>query len=466
MIDIGPRYGVRAYFRDLREKTRSLAGPVSTAWFEDACAATRRTMTPATISGMVADHERIVVDHGGFGFIEKWTTVLGRPACHSTGYVPIAVRIRNHSADGEPYDEDVVLVRRLDMEVSSRRIVYSMATAHMAITRHALERLYVRAGCHYTTFAETLRDELLRSMCGLAIAAAADIGHVRESWPADYQHQAIPFGSGLMIMDGRLFSDWNVDGGHRVPLAQQNVIKNGKSQQRRPLLSRFNSMIVEHPEHPDQKVWASRVFTTRTYVDRVDMTRQKSSYHENFQRLLDDYDFQPLLQTYFRPRPYEDESPIEIDLPGRALDLIADLTREASGMFEVERRIPVCSVKEQIGDIVTTTDRDEALRPAKGRPGPVSMNSIEIVEAVHRGSGPDAYARGHAVLLHEDGSRRDVSFMVQGSNYAALAKRLVVGEVMSVPVRWTGTHAVTIVDRRTLNAAGSASEDEGGRMAA
>ncbi len=466
MIDIGPRYGVRAYFRDLREKTRSLAGPVSTAWFEDACAATRRTMTPATISGMIADHERIVVEHGGFGFIEKWSTVLGRPACHSTGYVPVAVRIRNHSADGQPYDEDVVLVRRLDMEVSSRRIVYSMATAHMAITRHALERLYVRAGCHYTTFAETLRDEMLRSMCGLAIAAAADIGHVRSSRPADYQHQAIPFGSGLMIMDGRLFSDWNVDGGHRVPLAQQSVIKNGRSQQRRPLLSRFNSMIVEHPEQTEHRVWASRVFTTRTYVDRVDMTRQKSSYHETFQRLLDDYDFQPLLQTYFRPRPYEDDSPIEIDLPERALELIAELTREASGMFDVDRDIPVCSVREQVGDIVTTSDGDDMLRPGKGRPGPVGMNVIEIVEAVHRGSGADAYARGHAVLRHDDGGTRDVSFMVQGGNYAALASRLVVGAVLEVPVRWTAPHAITIVDGRTLAAAGTTMRDRGGRLAA
>ena len=466
MTDIGPRYGVRAYFKALREKTRSLAGPVSAAWFESACAATRRPMTKATIAGMIADHEQIVIDHGGFGFIESWTTNLGRPACHSTGYVPIAVRIRNHAADGTPYDEDVVLVRRLDMEVSSHRVVYSMATAHMAITQHALERLYARAGCHYTTFAETVREELLRSMCGLAIAVAADIGHVRISEPAEYHHQAVPFGSGLMIMDGRLFTDWNSDAGHRVPLAQQHIIKNGKSQQRRPLLSRFNSMLVEHPEDEGQRVWASRVFTTRTYVDRVDMTRMKSAYHETFQRLLDDYDFQPLLQTYFRPRPYEDATPIDVDLPQRALDLLATLAEGAAQIFDVDRDIPVCSVREQIGEIRDGIDKDQALRPGKGRAGPVSSNRIELVDVTHLGSGNSAYARGHALLRHDDDTTRTVSFMVQGANYAELRGRLKPGVVIEVPVRWTATHAVTIVDVRTLETYRRAEDQTEGRKAA
>jgi hypothetical protein len=363
MVDIGPRYGVRAYFRDLRRKTRDLAGPVSSDWFERACAATRRPMTPATIRGMVDDHERIVVDHGGFGFIESWSTVLGRPACHSTGYVPIAARIRNHPADGgKPYDEDVVLVRRLDLEASQAKIAYSMATAHLAITRHALERLYERARCRHDTFAETVRDELLRTLCGLAIAAAADIGHVTPGRPADYHHHAIPFGSGLMILDGRLFADWNRDGPQRIPLAQNHLIKGGRSRARRPLLSRFNSMTVEHPEIRGESVWASRVFTTRTYVDRANMTRQKAEYHEGFSRLLDEYDFQPLLQAYFRPRPYEDSSPMEIELSDGAIDILSTLQDAGPDLFNADRAIPICSVRSQEEDAARAGEKNPGRR--------------------------------------------------------------------------------------------------------
>ena len=348
MIDVGPRYGVRAYFRDLRHKTRDLAGPVSDDWFKRACAATRRTMTQSTIQDMIEDHARIIVDHGGFGFIEKWTTVLGKPACHSTGYIPIAARIRNHPVDGSaPYDEDVVLVRRLDIEVSANKITYSMATAHLAITRHALERLYERGRCHQATFAQTVRDELLRTLSGLAIATAAEIGSVSPSKPAAYHHHAIPFGTGLMLFDGRLFTDWNSGGDHRMPLAQHHHIKNGKSHFRRPYLSRFNSMTIPHPEKPNDMVWASRVFTTRTYVDREDMTRTKTSYYKTFDTLLDRFDFQPLLQAYFRPRPHEDQSPIEIDLPDEAIDMLSVLMESSEDIFTIERALPVCSVRTQ-----------------------------------------------------------------------------------------------------------------------
>ena len=450
MIDIGPRYGVRAYFRDLRVKTRDLAGPVSAEWFERACAATRRPMTQTTIRGMVDEHQQIIEDHGGFGFIESWTTVLGKPACHSTGYLPVAARITNHPADGgAPYDEDVVLIRRLDMEASSSKIAYSMATAHLAITRHALERLYERGRCHQDTFAKTVRDEVMRTLCGIAIAAAADIGHVRPSTPVDYHHHAVPFGSGLMLLDGRLFADWNDPGANRMPLAQHNVIKAGKSVARRPLLSRFNAMVVDHPEAAG-RVWASRVFTTRTYIDATDMTKAKTDYLRAFDRLLEEYDFEPLLQTYFRPRPYDDQTAIDIDLPADAMDLLHELADGADDLFNVSRSMPLCSVRDQDADTNRASEKDKAMKYSKGRAGPVSSNVMEIVDVAHLGAGPSAYAKGSALLRKADGSLKDVSFLVQGGNYAALRGRLTPGASVRVPVRWTGGNAVTIVDEKAL----------------
>lgn len=459
MIDIGPRYGVRAYFKDLREKTRNLAGPASADWFERACAATRRPMTPATIQGMVEDHKEVILAHGGFGFIEKWTTALGRPACHSTGYIPIAARIRNHPVDGgTPYDEDVVIIRRLDMEISQNKLVYSMATAHLAISRHALERLYVRAGCRHDTFAHVVEDETMRALCGLAIAAAADIGHSVASSPADYQHAAVPFGSGLMILDGRLFADWNTDGPRRIPLAQHHLIKNGKSIARRPLLSRFNSMTIPHPEIAGS-VWASRVFTSRTYVDRDDMGRAKAEYCETFNRLLDDYDFQPLLQAYFRPRPHEDREPIEVDLPVEALDMLDELRRAGATLFNVERALPICSVRTQDGEIWESHDgKDGEAR----RENPVRTHEMAIVEVRRLGDGSRAYARGRAVVQIDGEPPREVGFMIQGANYARIAAELVPGASLRVPVRWTGRTSLTIVGSE----GGAQPQEKQGRRAA
>ena len=442
MTDIGPRYGVRAYFKDLREKTRNLAGPASADWFERACAATRRPMTHATIQGMIEDHQEVILAHGGFGFIENWTTVLGRPACHSTGYIPIAARIRNHPVDGEaPYDEDVVIVRRLDMEISQTKLVYSMASAHLAISRHALERLYARAGCSHDTFAHVVEDEMLRALCGLAVATAAEIGHVVPSSPVDYQHKAVPFGSGLMILDGRLFTDWNTGGARRIPLAQHHLIKGGKSLTRRPLLSRFNSMTVAHPETAES-VWASRVFTSRTYVDRDDMGRIKAEYCETFNRLLEDYDFQPLLQAYFRPRPHEDRDPIEIDLPAGALDLLEDLRRTSAALFNVGRALPICSVRTQDGEIWESRDDKNGDGPKEN---PVRTHKMTIVEIDRMGEGGRTYARGRALVKIVGEPVREVRFMVQGSNYARIDADLVPGAVLQLPVRWTGRTSLTIV---------------------
>jgi len=458
MTDIGPRYGVRAYFRDLREKTRNLAGPASADWFERACAATRRPMTHATIQGMVEDHQEVIQAHGGFGFIEKWTTVLGRPACHSTGYIPVAARITNHPVDGgTPYDEDVVVVRRLDMEVSQNKLVYSMATAHLAISRHALERLYSRAGCTHDTFAHVLEDEMLRALCGLAIAAAAEIGHVSPSSPADYHHKAVPFGSGLMILDGRLFADWNTAGPRRIPLAQHHVIKNGKSLVRRPLLSCFNSMTLKHPE-TGESVWASRVFTSRTYVDRDDMGRAKSAYHAAFDRLLDDYDFQPLLQAYFRPRPNEDRQPMQIDLPEAALEILARLQEAGDVLFNVERALPVCSVRTQDGEIWENHEGKEG----RDTVNPVRTHRMTIVEVERLGEGGRTYARGRALVEIAGEPVRDVGFMVQGANYARVSAQLVAGAALDLPVRWTGRRSLTIV----ADAGSNAAADTHGRKAA
>ncbi|MFZ3481662.1 hypothetical protein [Sphingomonas sp. 3-13AW] len=401
-------------------------------------------MNAATIKGVVADHQSLVEEHGGFGFIETWTSVLGKPACHSTGYVPIAARIRNYPVDGSPsYDEDVVIVRRLDLEVSQNKLTYSMATAHLAITRHTLERLYARADCHHTTFAHTVEDELLRTLCGLAIAVAAEVGHIQPSVPADYHHHAIPFGSGLMILDGRLFTDWNSYGAQRMPLAQHTVLKGGKTIARRPLLSRFNSMTIAHPELKPETVWASRVFTSRTYVDRDDMGRIKMEYCERFNRLLDDYDFQPLLQAYFRPRPHENHEPIEIDLPEPALEMLADLETAGRGVFNVDRALPVCSVWKQGGDIREHPKNGNALE-ARDNTRPMSTQEMTVVAVAHLGSGTRAYARGKATIP-DSAATREISFMVQGCHYVRLVDLLQPGKRLQVPVRWTGPSSLTIV---------------------
>ena len=86
----------------------------------------------------------------------------------------------------------------------------------------------------------------------------------------------------------------------------------------------------------------------------------------------------------------------------------------------------------------------------KGRAGPVSSNQIEIIDIVHLGDGPNAYARGGAILRKADGSFKDVSFLVQGANYQAIRENLTPGAKIRVPVRWTGGNAVTIVDQKTL----------------
>ena len=103
------------------------------------------------------------------------------------------------------------------------------------------------------------------------------------------------------------------------------------------------------------------------------------------------------------------------------------------------------------------------MKYTKGKAGPVSRHEIEIVDVIHVGTGPSAYARGNVMLRKADGSLKGVGFMVQGGNYAALRDQLKPGERLRVPVRWTGAYAITIVDEKTLEAY---RESQGNRKAA
>lgn len=91
------------------------------------------------------------------------------------------------------------------------------------------------------------------------------------------------------------------------------------------------------------------------------------------------------------------------------------------------------------------------MRYTKGKPGPVSINQIELTAVTHCGEGNSAYAKGEAMLKKAKGDLTKVTFMVQGANYRFHLERLVVGNTMRVPVRWTGGSAVTIVDGTTLD---------------
>ncbi|MFZ3481960.1 hypothetical protein [Sphingomonas sp. 3-13AW] len=91
------------------------------------------------------------------------------------------------------------------------------------------------------------------------------------------------------------------------------------------------------------------------------------------------------------------------------------------------------------------------MKYSKGKAGPVSMNELEITSVLHCGSGSMAYARGEALLRKANGDIKGVTFMVQGSNYQFHRERLVPGHKLRVPVRWTGSGAVTIVDTKALD---------------
>jgi len=100
----------------------------------------------------------------------------------------------------------------------------------------------------------------------------------------------------------------------------------------------------------------------------------------------------------------------------------------------------------------------------KGKAGPVSLNELEILSVLHCGSGPQAYAKGDAMLKKANGDLKGVSFLVQGGNYQFHSERLVPGQKMRVPVRWTGGTAITIVDTKTLDKFRAGQEE--GRQAA
>ena len=104
------------------------------------------------------------------------------------------------------------------------------------------------------------------------------------------------------------------------------------------------------------------------------------------------------------------------------------------------------------------------MKYSKGKAGPVSINQIELLEVVHCGEGPNAYAKGDGLLKKSNGDLKNVSFLVQGGNYQFHRERLIVGDKIRVPVRWTGGSAVTIVDSKTLDKF-RAEQDEGRQAA-
>lgn len=206
--DIGPKYGVRAHLKDLKRGIET-ALQIEEQWYNAAQKATRRKLGRPAIEALADLYDTYLDVRQCYDRQRIWTTRLGKPCLKVIAYVPWPITIKTWrlSEEIDSYHEDALYVRRMEVVYCENRVDMTTTPSHMALNRHALERLYERDLCTLASFPQTLRTNAMRTLEALALSSALGLHHVtvkNDSASTNIYH-AVPFGDGLVVTSGHFF---------------------------------------------------------------------------------------------------------------------------------------------------------------------------------------------------------------------------------------------------------------------
>lgn len=276
IVQIGSRHAVRDY---LRRIDASYAHPIDSPhdWFGQMLAGYRKRMTPAIRDAALST----MTDGPGSASILRLTRSTGRRLGKE---IVSIVAMRAHHAtiapvgEGAPADrsDEIVMLWRETYDVGIDRLDMVTGPTHLALTRHALERIHQREGCMTGEIDAKIKEQIVDADRNMAFAAATGLclggcdGEIRPG-----STLLIPLADSLLIVEARCVVTKD--------FAVRLVVKKGVVQQRTVEMNANNALTLRDPEGREALV--ALMHTARTYLTSEILRPEQREYRDLFLEL-------------------------------------------------------------------------------------------------------------------------------------------------------------------------------------
>ena len=206
---VGPRYGVRDFMRRIDRSWNS--GMEEAPWVPPAEASLKVKVSPEV--GAYFIYENIMSKPAGEAVMSHEIMMgrrLGKPFAELIGQIGQTSYLSAKTHDEVGRTEESVLLHDYCFHVEKDRVLGTMSPSRIAITRHALERLYERerietghlSGKIRETIADVRRSIAFSVMTGLSIGELPDAHKAdKEEGSATAALQIVPCSRGLLLID-------------------------------------------------------------------------------------------------------------------------------------------------------------------------------------------------------------------------------------------------------------------------
>jgi len=208
---VGPKYGVRDFLRQTEAAWTGVEDVMP--WMNVTMDCQKKRLRPDAAADVIT--ASLMEGELGPGMIAMERASgrrMGKPTTELTSYIGCGSML--HGMDDETLDvrtDEVLNMKRSVLRIEPDRTVWTMTSAHMAMTRHALERIYQRERVSTGQLIHTIRSatmDMVRNM-SIAISANLHLGAMPamndgdEEVPRDAATFLIPMGHGLLVTETR-----------------------------------------------------------------------------------------------------------------------------------------------------------------------------------------------------------------------------------------------------------------------
>lgn len=277
-VRIGPHYAVNELFRTIHASWEHS----SESWDSFLYNAYRSRFSPQTIEEI---RRRVLTDYSSkslLAFEETHGRRLGKPTVAFNTTRILNDRFLCINGERAGMEHEVMVVRHERSTITPTKCDNISVVSHLAINRHAIERIYERDYCPNGGLLDQLRDDLVQAERYAAFAFAAGL-YIGKGPRAPGAATAIPYRDGLLFVCNYIVA-------MRARLSPSSWVKiNRTGHEIKRVLANPGQTVTLEP-YRDTKVVGYIVPMAATYVPQRMLRFEQQAYVANFLEAADQHD--------------------------------------------------------------------------------------------------------------------------------------------------------------------------------
>lgn len=273
IFQIGSKHAVRDYLRRIRA---SCGKPIDDPddWFAQMLAGYRRKLTPAVREAALATLADGPTSANILRMNRTTAKRLGKEIFSIVtmrAYPAIMTPLGGGAAEGR--EDEILMLWRETCDIGAERLDVVSGPSHLALTRHALERIHQREGCMTGEIDDKIKEQIVDADRNVAFAAAAGLCL---GSPDGAIHPGntllIPLADALLVVEARC-----------IPLKQMTarVVVKKRAVQPRTVETNANNAVVIR-DRAGSRIMGTLMHTARTYLSSEILRPEQREYRDLF----------------------------------------------------------------------------------------------------------------------------------------------------------------------------------------